>query len=102
MKAADIAKASAKGSFNIGYLGLSLVKKREHEFQLSKVRIESVLKDEFLLVTKATSRYPFLKKAERKKLASLYYVWGIALLQKGNIEEAEQKLLKAISSAKEA
>jgi glycosyltransferase involved in cell wall biosynthesis len=84
------------GSFNIGYLSLSLVKKRQHELQLSKVRIESVLKDEFLLVKKAIDRYPFLKKAERKKLASLYYAWGIALLKKESIKEAEQKLLKAI------
>lgn len=84
------------GGFNIGYLGLSLVKKRQHELQLSNARIESVLKDEFLIVTKALDCYPFLRKLERKKLATLYYAWGIALLHKGNTEEAEQKLLKAI------
>ena len=85
------------GSFNIeGYVDLPLVKKREHELQLSKARIEAALKDEFLMVKKAIDLYPFLKRVERKKLASLYYAWGIALLQKGNPEEAEQKLLKAI------
>jgi glycosyltransferase involved in cell wall biosynthesis len=85
------------GSFNIrGYIDLPLVKKRLHKSQLSNVRLDDVLKDEFLLVKKAIDRYPFLKKAERKKLASLYYKWGIALLHKGNTEEAEQKLLKAI------
>lgn len=84
------------GSFDVGYLDLPLVKKREHEFRLSKVRLDGVLKDEFLLVKKAIDRYPLLKKVERKKLASLYYAWGIALLQKRHIKEAEQKLLKAI------
>jgi len=84
------------GSFNIGYLDLPLVRKRQHEFQLSKVRIEAVLKDEFLMVKKAINRYPFLRGAERKKLASLYYAWGIALLQKGNNKEAKQKFIKAI------
>ncbi|MCK4435905.1 glycosyltransferase, partial [Candidatus Bathyarchaeota archaeon] len=54
------------GSFNIGYLDLPLVEKREHEFQLSKVRIEAVLKDEFLMVKKAVDRYPFLERVERK------------------------------------
>jgi len=84
------------GSFNIGYLDLPLVKKRQHELQLSKVRRESVLKDEFLLTKKAISRYPFLKKFELTKSAPLYYEWGIALLQKGNTKGAKQKLLKAI------
>ena len=84
------------GSFNIGYLDLPLVKKRQHELQLSKVRRESVLKDEFLLTKKAIGRYPFLKKFELTKSAPLYYEWGIALLQKGNTKGAKQKLLKAI------
>jgi glycosyltransferase involved in cell wall biosynthesis len=84
------------GSFNIGYLDLPLVKKRQHEFQLSKVRIEAVLKDEFLMAKKAIDRYPFLKKVERKKVASLYYAWGIVSLQKGNNKKAKQKFFKAI------
>jgi glycosyltransferase involved in cell wall biosynthesis len=84
------------GSFNIGYLDLPLIKKREHELRLSKVRFDGVFKDGFLLTKKAIGRYSFLKKVERKKIASLYYAWGITLLQKGHIKEAEQKLLKAI------
>ena len=84
------------GDFNIGYLDLPLVKKRQHEFQLSKVRIEDVLKDEFLMAKKAIDRYPFLKRVIGKKIASLYYAWGIALLQKGNNKEAKQKFIKAI------
>jgi len=84
------------GDFNIGYLDLPLVKKRQHEFQLSKVRIEDVLKDEFLMAKKAIDRYPFLKRIIGKKIASLYYAWGIALLQKGNNKEAKQKFIKAI------
>jgi len=85
------------GSFNIsGYIDLRLVKKRLHKSQLSNSARYDVLKDEFLLVKKAIDRYPFLKKAKRKRLASLYYTWGITLLQKGNTEEAKQKLLKAI------
>ncbi len=84
------------GSFNIGYLDLPLVEKREHEFQLSKVRIEAVLKDEFLMVKKAIDRYPFLKRVEGKKLASLYYAWGTVLLQKGNNKKAKQKFIRAI------
>ena len=84
------------GNFNSGYLDLPLVKKRQHEFQLSKVRIEAVLKDEFLMVKKAIDHYPFLKRVERKKLAPLYYAWGTALLQKGNNKAAKQKFIKAI------
>ena len=85
------------GSFNTeGYVNLPLVKKREHEFQLSKVRMEAVLKDEFIIVRKAIERYPFLKKLERKKLASLYYIWGTELLRKGKDKEAKQKFLKSI------
>lgn len=84
------------GHFNIAKLDPFLVKKREHELQLSKIT-DSVLKDEFLLVMKATDRYPFLKEVERRKLASLYYSWGVTLLQKGNSEEGKQKLLKAIT-----
>lgn len=84
------------GSFNIGYLDLPLVKKRQHKLQLSKVGREDVLKDEFLLTEKMTGRYPFLKRFELTKLAPLYYEWGLVLLQKGNTKGAKQKLLKAI------
>jgi len=85
------------GKFNIcGYIRKPLVKKRIHESQLSKVRMGDVFKDEFLLVKKAVDQYPFLKRIERKKLASLYYAWGISLLQKGNIEDAKRKFLKSI------
>ena len=86
------------GSFNIGYLALPLVKKRHHELQLSVSETNYVLRDEFLLVKKALDRYPFLHDFERKKLGSLYYSWGITLLQKGNIPASKQKLLKAILS----
>ena len=65
------------------------MKKREHELQLTKVRMEDNLKDEFLLVNKVVHQYPFLKKVERKKLASLYYALGIDMLQKGNNEKAK-------------
>ena len=84
------------GSFDIGYLDQPLVKKRQHKLQLSRVRTEAVLKDEFLMVEKTVDLYPFLKRVERKKLASLYYVWGIALLKKGNGKEAKQSFLQAI------
>jgi glycosyltransferase involved in cell wall biosynthesis len=85
------------GSFNIeGYVDLPLVKKREHRLQLSIIRLDDVLRDELLIVKKAIERYPFLKKLERKKLGPLYYALGIVLLQKGNKDEAKQKLLKAI------
>lgn len=84
------------GSFKIDYLDLPLVKKRQHELQLSSVRREGVLKDEFLLAQKTIDRYPFLKKLELKKLAPLYYEWGIELLQQGNTKDAKQKLQKAI------
>jgi len=84
------------GKFNIAYIDLPLVKKREHELQLSKTRIEQVLKDEFLMVNKAINHYSFLKNAERKKLAELYYIWGTTMLQKGRNEKAKQKFLKAI------
>ena len=84
------------GKFNIAYIDLPLVKKREHELQLSKTGIEQVLRDEFLMVNKAINHYSFLKKAERKKLAALYYIWGTTMLQKGRNEKAKQKFLKAI------
>jgi glycosyltransferase involved in cell wall biosynthesis len=84
------------GSFNIGYLGLSLSKKRRHDLQISKAKLENVLNDEFLVVEKAIDRYPFLKTVEQKKLASVYYPLGLLSLKKGNIEEAKQNLLKTI------
>jgi glycosyltransferase involved in cell wall biosynthesis len=83
------------GKFNIAYIDLPLVKKREHVLQLSKTVIEQDLRDEFLLVDKAIHRYPFLKKTERKKLASLYYALGTVMLQKGNNEKAKRKFLNS-------
>lgn len=85
------------GSFNIGYLNLPLVKKRIHELQLSKLRAEAVLRDEFLMVKKAIEFYPFLKRVEQKKLTSLYYSLGMALEQKGNHKKAKQKLVEVIA-----
>lgn len=85
------------GVFNVeGYIDLPLVRKRQHELQLSKVRVEAVLKDQFLLVMKAVEHYPFLGNVERKKLAVLYYTWGIALFQRGNRNVAKEKLIKAV------
>lgn len=84
------------GSFNIGYLDLYLVGKREHEFQLSQVRAEAVLRDEFLVVKKAIEYYPFLKRVEQKKLTSLYYFLGMTLVQKGDHKKAKQQLIKVI------
>jgi glycosyltransferase involved in cell wall biosynthesis len=63
------------GEFNIAYINSVLVKKREHELQFSKVAIEKCLRDEFLMTIKAIKRYPFLKKAVRKKLTNNYYTW---------------------------
>jgi glycosyltransferase involved in cell wall biosynthesis len=83
------------GEFNIAYVNSSLVKKREHALQFSKNMIEQGLRDEFLLVNKAIHQYPFLKKVERKKLASLYYALGTVMLQKENDEKAKQNFLKA-------
>jgi glycosyltransferase involved in cell wall biosynthesis len=83
------------GKFNMIYIDLPLVKKREHELQLSKTVIAQGLKDEFLLVNTAIHQYPFLKKVERKKLSSLYYALGIVMLQKGNNEKAKLNFLKA-------
>jgi glycosyltransferase involved in cell wall biosynthesis len=84
------------GNFNIEYLNIPLVKKREHEFQLSKIRAENVMRDEFLMVKKAVDHYPFLVRVERKKLPTLYYSLGIALLQRGEKKKAKQELIKAI------
>lgn len=84
------------GNFNIGYLDKQLVKKREHDFQLSKAELAFALRDEFLIVKKAIELYPFLKKVEKEKLASLYYAIGIVLLQKGDYKKAKQDLVKAI------
>lgn len=84
------------GSYDIGYLDIPLVEKCEHELQLSKVKAEAVLKDEFLMVKKAIDHYPFLKKVERKKLASLYYSLGVTLLMKGDHKKAKQELIKVI------
>jgi len=83
------------GKFNIAYIDLPLVKKREHELQLSKTGIERGLKDKFLMVNKAIHQYPFLKKVERKKLASLYYTLGTVMLQKGDNKKAKQEFLKS-------
>ena len=84
------------GNFNIeGYIDMPLVKKREHVLQLSKVRAIGTLRDEFLLVNKAVHQYPFLKKVEQKKLASLYYILGTVMLQKGDNKKAKQEFFKS-------
>lgn len=85
------------GSFNIGYLDLPLVKKCEHGLQLSKFRAEIILRDEFLMVKKAIEYYPFLKRVEQKKLTSLYYSLGMALVQKGRHKKAKGKLVQVIA-----
>lgn len=82
--------------FNIGYIDTILVKKREHEGQLSQLRIDAMIKDEFLLVQKAINRHPFLKMVVGKKLSHLYYWWGLVLLKKGNKKKAKEKFLKSI------
>jgi glycosyltransferase involved in cell wall biosynthesis len=84
------------GKFNIAYIDMILVKKRVHELQLSKIAIEECLRDELLITSKAIKLYPFLKKAVRKKLAGLYYRWGMVVLEKGRYDEAKQKFLKVI------
>jgi glycosyltransferase involved in cell wall biosynthesis len=84
------------GEFNIAYINSVLVKKREHGLQFSKVALEKCSLDEFLLTIKAIKRYPFLKKIVRKKLANLYYIWGIAMLKKRVYEEAKQKFFRTI------
>ena len=84
------------GEFNIAYIDSILVKKREHPQQLSKIAIERCLYDELLMAVKAIKRYPFLKKAIKKKLASIYYSLGLAMLEKEIYESAKQKFFKAI------
>ncbi len=84
------------GKYNIdGYIDFPLVEKREHKQQLSKAG-DVILRDQFLIVDKAINCYPFLKKLERKKKASLYYAWGVSLLEKKKFGEGRQKLLRAI------
>jgi glycosyltransferase involved in cell wall biosynthesis len=81
--------------FNIGYLDENLVKKRIHELQLSKTRIFFAIKDEFLIIKKATALHPFLKNAVKKKLMSLHYSLGVLFLTTGNRERAKQELLES-------
>jgi glycosyltransferase involved in cell wall biosynthesis len=84
------------GTFKFKFLNLNLVKKREHAFQLSKTKILNAINDEFLITKKGINLYPFLKKLERKKLASLNYSYGIILLKKGNITDAKRRFHEAI------
>jgi glycosyltransferase involved in cell wall biosynthesis len=84
------------GFFKIGYVDKPLVKKRQHDRQLSKVKIESMLDDEFRMVKRMIACYPFLRKLEHRKLASLFYERGIVLLKKGKTPEAKRELHKAI------
>lgn len=83
------------GKFRFAYANLPLVKKRVHDHQLSKNSIQASM-DEFLIVKKAVDLYPFLNGSLSKKLASLYYNSGIALLQQGNYGVAKKDLLNAI------
>lgn len=87
------------GKFNIGRISLPLVKKREHNSQLSKTIVQRGFYDEFLLIKKAIYYYPFLKgKVERKKIANLYYCLGLYFLRIGNHQKAKEELLKAIKN----
>lgn len=83
------------GQFNLSYIASFLVKKRSHEFQLSK-RKESVLRDEFLLVEKALHKYPFLSEVKNRKCTLLYYSLAITYLHGDNLNAAKKNLLKAI------
>jgi glycosyltransferase involved in cell wall biosynthesis len=84
------------GKFKMAYIKKPLVKKRYHPKQLMKVRKEAAIKDEFLLTKKAVAQYPFLERYIKRKMAELYYVWGVALLEKGNKKSAREKFLQAI------
>ena len=84
------------GDYDIGYIDLVLVKKRDHKGQLSKVRRSAMIKDEFLIVQKAIKRYPFLKSIAGKKLSYIYYRWGMFFLTRGNTKEAKKKFFRAI------
>lgn len=81
---------------SFGYLSLPLVKKRQHPLQLSRVKVESALRDEFMLVHKAAIHYPFLGNVVRWKLASLYYSWGATLMEEGRLNPARRKFLRAM------
>lgn len=77
------------------YLDTVLVKKRHHKLQITK-KTELVSKDEFLIVSKMVNRYPYLRKVERKKLASLYFMIGIDFLRKGYHQKSKESLLNVI------
>jgi glycosyltransferase involved in cell wall biosynthesis len=83
------------GNIKIGYLNLPLVKKMLHKCQLTNAT-NIVLKDEFLLTRKAIQTYPFLFQVLNKKVASLYYEKGLALLEEGKFGESRINLKKAI------
>lgn len=84
------------GNLNIGYIKKPLVKKRYHRNRLTEARREATIKDEFLIIKKAVSQYPFLKKHMRNALSKRYYVWGLFLLDQGEKKDSRGKLLKAV------
>lgn len=84
------------GEFDVGYINEPLVKKRYHPDQLMATKPLEGVKDEFLIVKKAISKYPFLKKYESKKLSELYYHWGVILMREGEKREVKSKISKAI------
>jgi glycosyltransferase involved in cell wall biosynthesis len=59
--------------FDIGYLDVPAVKKRQHGHQLSK-KMDIILKDQFQIINKAVKNDSSLKKYERQKLASLLII----------------------------
>ena len=84
------------GKFAFGYVNLFLVKKREHELQLTKVVEKQGRRDQFLFVIKAVEQYPYLVTLAQKKLSELYYSLGLTMLQNGQRDQSKQKLRKAI------
>ena len=83
-------------SFNIAYLDDFLVKKRIHGNQISVSKKMEVVNDEFLLIKKALTLYPFLEIVTQRKVCVLYYHLAIFAVKSGDFVSAKKRLLRVI------
>lgn len=79
------------GKARLRYLRIPLVKKRQHEHQLSR-RVDLILRDQLYFVKKALQEYPFLIDDVPTALSQIYYQCGRQVGLQGDKQRANYLL----------
>jgi len=81
--------------FKIEYIKLPLTKKRVHQESTNVVSKIRLFEDAKKAIDKVCEIHPFLKKYKRRRLANLYYGYGLNFLYSNEINIGRKYLLKA-------